>query len=182
VSGSNLSIFDAEFAINQFSGNQSLLVKILEKFTQQYLHFDTLITEHLQKNDLKEAKLQVHTIKGVSGNLGMKALHHACKELEANLATPITGNALEEFLQVFKQTLTLVQNYSAQGDIEKNPEASPQQEGKTALIAALKRSEFISENQMQSYTQSLDLSPEELNKLKQAIDDLDYANAILLLE
>tara|TARA_R110002167_G_scaffold74719_3_gene208945 strand:+ start:3436 stop:4053 length:618 start_codon:yes stop_codon:yes gene_type:complete len=179
---SDLNIFDTQFALNQFSGNQSLLVQILEKFSQQYQHFDTSLTEHLQQENINSAKQEIHTIKGVSGNLGMQALHHACKEFEENLAQQTTENALKEFLNVFRQTLALVQNFSTENGVNASPEVAPQQDDKAALIAALKRSEFISESKMQSYGQSLNLSPEKLNELKLAIDNLDYVCAIQLLE
>lgn len=182
MSGTVLNIFDDQFAINQFSGNQSLLVKILGKFIQQYQHFDTLLSDLLQQQDIHTINQQVHTIKGVSGNLGMKALHDACKELEVNLAEQVSELTLKEFIQVFKQTLTVVQNYSAENGIEESLEVAPQQDDKTSLIATLKRNEFISESKIQSYSQSLDLSSEKFNELKQAIDNLDYVSALQLLE
>jgi HPt (histidine-containing phosphotransfer) domain-containing protein len=182
LSGSDLSIFDAQFAVNQFSGNQSLLVQILEKFIQQYQQFDTLLLEHLKQEDIHAAKQQVHTIKGVSGNLGMKALHLECKKLEVSLDDQVNKHALDQFLSVFTQTLTLIQSYSAENRIKESPKAAPQRNDKMSLIEALKRNEFISESKMQSYSQSLYLSPEKLNELKQAIDNLDYAVAIQLLE
>jgi HPt (histidine-containing phosphotransfer) domain-containing protein len=182
LSGSALNIFDTQFAINQFSGNQSLLAKILEKFIQQYQNFDTLLIEHLQQNDFHAAKQQVHTIKGVSGNLGMKALHNACKEFEINLAEQTTEHTLEKFLKVFKQTLSAVQNHSVNTDVEESLDLVPKKNDKTALISALKRNEFISKSKMQNYSQSLYFSSEKLGELKQAIDDLDYTRAIALLE
>lgn len=182
MSGSELSIFDTQFALNQFSGNQSLLVQILNKFIQQYQNFDTLIAQQLQQNSLPDIKQQVHTIKGVSGNLGMKALYQGCKELEEKLAHQPTEHTLEEFLLVFEKTLTVIQNYSAENCIEEVPKTATQQDEKTALIAVLKRNEFISESKMQNYAQSLYLSSQQLNKLKQAIDNLDYATAIDILE
>ena len=182
MSGSDLSVFDSHFALNQFSGNQSLLVKILENFIQQYQHFDALIAEYLQQKDLNAAKQQVHTIKGVSGNLGMKALHQGCKELEVNLSNHGTEQTLDDFMLILKQTLSVVQNYTTENVIQESPEAAPKQNDQTALISALKRNEFISESKMQSYAQSLNLSPEKLNHLLQAIDDLNYTRAISLLE
>ena len=182
MSGSTLSIFDTQFALNQFSGNQSLLVKILEKFIIQYQHFDASLLESLQQKDFKTAKLEIHTIKGVSGNLGMKALHHECKALEENFANEVSESGVEGFLKVLEQTLTLVQNYSTENNVELDPEVAAKEDDKALLIASLKRSEFISESKMQSFEQSLDLSAEKLTELKQAIDKLDYASAIQLLE
>ena len=184
MSNSDLTIFDAQFSINQFGGNQSLLVKILDKFILQYQYFDASITEYLQHENLQAAKQQIHSIKGVSGNLGMKALHNACKEFELELSHRVTGHSVEIFLTVFKQTLSAVQNYSVENSINtiNAIETAPQQYAKTSLIAALKRKEFISDSKMQNYTQSLDFSSEQLHKLNQAIDNLDYACAIALLE
>ena len=181
LSGPILSIFDAKFAINQFSGNQPLLIKILGKFIQQYQQFDKLIAEQLQQ-DFQAAKQQVHTVKGVSGNLGMMALHNACRQLEISFASQTTEYTLEEFLQVFKQTLTSVQNYSAENGVEETSDLAPQQVEKTRLIAALKRNEFISESKIRTYTQSLNLSSGRLDELKRAIHNLDYPVAIELLE
>lgn len=181
LSGPILSIFDAKFAINQFSGNQPLLVKILGKFIQQYQQFDIVIAEQLQQ-DFQAAKQQVHTVKGVSGNLGMMALHNACRQLEVSFASQTTEYRLEDFLQVFKQTLTSVQNYSAENGVEETSDLAPQQVEKTRLIAALKRNEFISESKIRTYTQSLNLSSGRLDELKRAIHNLDYPVAIELLE
>jgi HPt (histidine-containing phosphotransfer) domain-containing protein len=181
LSGSELTIFDTQFAKNQFSGNQLLLLQILNKFLKQYVNFDTLLTERLQQ-DLQAAKQEVHTVKGVSGNLGMTALHNACKELETSLDSPTSEYTLESFLLVFKQTITVVQNYSTENAVEESANVAPQQDEKSILISALKRNEFISESKMQSYLQSLDLPSEKLNELKQAIDELEYETAIKLLE
>lgn len=182
MSGSDLNIFDTQFATNQFSGNQLLLVQILKKFIQQYAHFDTLLEEHLLQQNIDAAKQDVHTIKGVSGNLGMKTLHQACKDLEVDLANSITDYTLEAFSKIFKQTITVVENYSVENDVEESPTQNIQQDEKAELIAALKRNEFISDSKMQDYSQSLGFPSEKLDKLKQAIDNLDYASAIELLE
>jgi HPt (histidine-containing phosphotransfer) domain-containing protein len=119
-------------------------VKILDKFINQYQHSGTLITEQLQQEDLQAAKAHLHTLKGVSGNLGMKALQQACKELEESLVNKKTENTLENFLQVLKQTLALIQSFSAENGVEVPPEITPQKDKKALLIAALNRNEFIS--------------------------------------
>ena len=182
MSGSDQNFFDVQFATNQFSGNQLLLLQILKKFIQQYEHFDSVLEGHLQQQDINAAKQDVHTIKGVSGNLGMKTLHQACKELEVDLANPITDYTLEAFSKVFKQTITVVENYSTENDVEESPTEAIQLDDKAELLAALKRNEFISDSKMQDYSQSLGFPSEKLDKLKQAIDNLDYASAIELLE
>lgn len=182
MSDSAQNFFDVQFATNQFSGNQLLLQEILKKFIQQYIHFDTLLVEYFQQQNISAVKQDIHTVKGVSGNLGMKALHKACKELEMSLVNPLTERELENFLQIFRQTLTLIQNFTEENVAEDPSETATKLDCKTELVAALKRNEFISESKMQSYSESLDLSSDKLDDLKQAIDSLDYLSAIALLE
>lgn len=182
LTGSDLPIFDAQFALNQFSGNQPLLLKILEKFIQQNQHFESLLRSHCEQEDIKAAKHEVHTIKGVSGNLGLNALHQASKEFEEKLANQVNKDSLQAFLNVFTQTLSIVQNYSAEYGVEVVSEVAAKADDKAELITALKRSEFISESKMNSYLQSIELSSEKSGALKQAIDNLDYVSAIKLLE
>lgn len=112
MSGSDLNIFDTQFAVNQFSGKKELLLQILEKFINQYQHFDSELMNLLQQSDLGTLKQQVHTLKGVSGNLGMNALHQACKEFEVGIPHQPSDQAVESFLSTFKKTLTLIQEYS----------------------------------------------------------------------
>ncbi|MEP1447724.1 MAG: Hpt domain-containing protein [Paraglaciecola sp.] len=182
LTGSDIDIFDTQFAINQFSGNQSLLVKILDKFINQYQHFDTQLKDSLQQQNYSAAKQEVHTVKGVSGNIGLKALHNACKEFENDLVNESTEQSLDKFLKVLEQTLTRVKNYSAENNGEVTPDIEPAQDDKAQLIAALKRNEFISDSKMQNFGPSLNLSAEKLTELKLAIDNLDYVSALQLLE
>lgn len=74
--------FDRTFALSQFSDDNTLLQVMLEKFAQ-------LCDSHLQQlqvstkiNDLKRL---VHTIKGVSGNLGFNRLCAVAQQLEGKL-------------------------------------------------------------------------------------------------
>jgi hypothetical protein len=99
-----------------------------------------------------------------------------------SFASQTTEYTLEEFLQVFKQTLTSVQNYTAKNGTEETSDLALQQVEKTRLIAALKRNEFISESKIKTYTQSLNLSSGKLDELTRAIHNLDYPIAIELLE
>jgi len=59
LSGSNLSIFDAQFTVSQFNGNQSLLLQILEKFIQQ--DDKTTLIAALKRNEfISESQMQNH--------------------------------------------------------------------------------------------------------------------------
>lgn len=77
-----VAFFDRSFMLAQFSGDNGLLQVMLDKFAQ-------LCASHMQQlqvstkiNDLKRL---VHTIKGVSGNLGFNRLCAVAQQLEGKL-------------------------------------------------------------------------------------------------
>lgn len=183
MAGTDFDMFDAEFATRQFSGNHALLIQILDKFIAQHQDFDNELTQQLRVNDFDAVKHNVHTLKGVSGNLGMTALYNECKVFEQHLATEqISDEQRDMLLHTFKQTLSVVKAFNEQGSAPMAPEEKASNSEKSNLIAALKGNEFISDGKMQSYLASLDLAPNVQEQLQQAIHDLDYPKAIQLLE
>ena len=74
--------FDRTFALSQFSGDNTLLQVVLEKFAQ-------LCESHIQQLQVSTLdnglERLVHSIKGVSGNLGFNRLSAAAQQLESRL-------------------------------------------------------------------------------------------------
>ena len=74
--------FDRTFALSQFSGDNTLLQVMLEKFAQ-------LCESHIQQLQVSTLdnglERLVHSIKGVSGNLGFNRLSAAAQQLESRL-------------------------------------------------------------------------------------------------
>jgi HPt (histidine-containing phosphotransfer) domain-containing protein len=185
LNNQDLTIFDVDFALNQFSGNQALLIKILEKFTSQNENFRQELQTSLEQTELEAAKRQVHTLKGVTGNLGMKALHHACKDTEDKLEQLHNIEALSDFFQLFDATIIAAQNYGVAEEpkieqVTPSP-ASAIRSDKEKLIEALQRNEFLSDAKLDQYINAIQLSAEDSEKLKKHIDDFNYANAIAIL-
>jgi HPt (histidine-containing phosphotransfer) domain-containing protein len=178
----DFAIFDAEFATKQFSGNHVLLTQILGKFISQHQDFDTVLTELIQQGNMETSAHHVHTLKGVSGNLGMTALYNACKTFEEHLASNVSQESLNDLVEVFRQTMIAVNNFSAPDAPQVSENDGLPKSEKAALIAALKSNEFISDSKMQGYLQSMSLDNETQAQLLQAINDLDYPKAIQLLE
>ncbi|MCF2950434.1 Hpt domain-containing protein [Paraglaciecola aquimarina] len=186
-----LATFDQEFALSQFSGNESILIKILDKFVSQNESFNQQLMDSLQLTDLSTAKIQVHTLKGVTGNLGMKALHHACKDIEHNLEQlaadlPTNPEALNQFMQLVDKTVLTAKNYGvAEEPVKTQMDSSVQPAEPTSekekLIAALKRNEFLSDAKLTQYLDKIELSTEDKEQLIKSIDDFDYSKAISLL-
>lgn len=185
MSEQNQEIFDVDFALNQFSGNQSILLKILDKFLEQNLDFSAKLQASLLANELELSKRQIHTLKGVAGNLGLQALHVASKKLEPLIGDTLPTNELQEFNSLVEQTIQVVTQYMA-GDAltaattTLAPDIAPPPNTEL-FIAALKRNEFLSDAKLEQFIQPLSLSAQEKKILMQYIDDFDYSNAISML-
>jgi HPt (histidine-containing phosphotransfer) domain-containing protein len=184
------STFDVEFALNQFSGNRTLLVKMLDRFFEQHESFSEKLLAYVASDEQKLAKEDVHGLKGVSGNLGMKALHQACREFEDILRQQSISSAdTSSFISVINATLERVRQFS-QGDNvsssgqETSPIANNDSEtsARQNLLKALERNEFISDRKLSSLISDISMPADKLQQLQVSIDELDYEKAISLLE
>ena len=72
---------DTEGALNRFCGNAALYEKFLLKFPADE-NF-AKIAPAIEAGDMEEALRAAHTLKGVSGNLGMQRLYEACSAMVA---------------------------------------------------------------------------------------------------
>lgn len=182
---SDAPLIDYEFALKQFSGNSALLLKMFSKFNEQYQGVDKLLQHLCDQQDLKTLKLHVHTIKGVSGNLGMKSLHLASKEYEMALDKSTDPSALHPFIQVVHNTLTEVKQSIEKGipcdSTLKVEPVSTTTNPRQLLLEALKRNEFISQSKLTHFLNDLSLNEQQQIALKSAIADFDYDSAKRIL-
>jgi two-component system, sensor histidine kinase and response regulator len=69
-------------ALNRSGGNKSLLRKLLTKFCASHGSAVREIVTALESGDRKTASRLIHTLKGLSGNIGARELYEAAKKLE----------------------------------------------------------------------------------------------------
>ncbi len=74
---------DVEEGLKRVGGNKKLFVSLIEKFYKSNQDFKEQVNNAVKKKDAELSERIVHTLKGVSGNLGMTELHQAAKELDA---------------------------------------------------------------------------------------------------
>jgi HPt (histidine-containing phosphotransfer) domain-containing protein len=79
-------LVDIEFATTQLGGNVALLAKLLHKFCDEFTYAPQQVKDALAQNDVKSAKLKVHTAKGLSGNIGLTALYECSKVVEQQIS------------------------------------------------------------------------------------------------
>ena len=176
------SLLDLEFGLTQLSGNRELLVKLLGKFQAEYTDADNKFSTLINSGDHTEAKNMIHTIKGVSGNLGMNALHLLCKQLEQSILADSVGQTLQDdFTAILERTFLTIEALSSDNGNEEPLEPSTGN-AKAKLIAALQKNEYIPADKLDAMLAGTELNDMTKENVSNAINDLDYATALSLLE
>lgn len=181
----NLPILNYDFALNQLGGNEALLSKMLGKFVTEFARIPSEVSDSLEKKDINGAKIKVHTVKGISGNLGLQALFDCATRFETELRegqwnqstllefTQITNESCIEIKQIAQKEPQLLDNEGA----DLAPKTS-----RTELIKRLKRNEFIDDDTLFEMVSSLGLSESNSRALISLIEDLQYPEAIAIIE
>lgn len=189
--------FDISGALRRVAGNTGLYLKILTRFTKDYASKDVELRELLSLEKKEAAILLVHSIKGLSGNLGMSSLFEAAKNLEdclrqdKDLAGIEVQNLLTAFLLTLQQSLNQV-NSGLDVVIDKSdgePKIIPKSTGFdpkkcVALREALSESDSIAQELFQSLEQELrSILPEgRLGLLRENIENFEFDEASQLLD
>src|SRR5262249_57450247 len=76
---------DRATGLKRVAGNEALYGKLLLDFHRDYATSIDRVRAALEENRLTDAERQVHTLKGVAGNIGAMDLHQAAQELDSAL-------------------------------------------------------------------------------------------------
>ena len=102
----NIPGIDTKTALIRIGGNKSVYKKILEKFVSSQSSVPREIKAALQENNFEQAKLLVHSLKGVSGNIGANQLHQQTEHLETLIKQKaVSDTALEKLDNELMQVL-----------------------------------------------------------------------------
>jgi two-component system sensor histidine kinase/response regulator len=82
---SEIAGLDVADGLNRVAGNRKLYRSLLGQFVDQQADTVSAVRASLAREDFASAERLVHTLKGVSGNLGAKALSGLAAELERSL-------------------------------------------------------------------------------------------------
>ncbi|MCW8107710.1 Hpt domain-containing protein [Alteromonas ponticola] len=179
------TIIDLEFGTAQLSGNKSLLLTLLNKFADEYRDTEHKLNNIIESEDWESARILVHTLKGVTGNLGINALHEECKEIEGFLKDNSTlPPSYPQFLSILRETLAMVSKLNAEPDVASATNSdgvTPPNQDKEDFLRALRNSEFIPEDQLDKWVNAATDDPQKQQSIKEAVDELDYQAAIELL-
>lgn len=178
MSNENLTI-DLDFGLSQLSGNRDLLIKMFDRFCSDYAPFAGELQALADSENTQELRMKVHTIKGVAGNLGFRALHTSSKALENEIKRP-NGQLqffLQQFIDTLNETVTEIDRIKSGGGAE----TAPNNDGLNELKRLLEENEFISSDRLNELLSGSDLSEQSKMQISQSINDLDYPAALALL-
>lgn len=179
---SNLALINFDFGTKQLSGNLALYTRLLGRFASDYEHTSEKLAEFEQLNNLEEMQLLVHTIKGVSGNLGLDRLHQGAKSLDNSLKLgTIDAQLVSQLTLLMASTLSEI-NQHGQSTANNENTANRMVISKQYLIEELQKQRFISDEKLNEFIDGSGLPSAQQQSLKSAIDQLDYPAALEILE
>lgn len=181
------TVLDIDFGMSQLSGNRELLFKLLRKFANEYRTLDADLQALVAKHAFNDAYSLVHTLKGVTGNLGLCALHEASKPIESGFRNEQqVAEEYPSFLSVLNQTLSevdsLVNSTEEVASSSQPSNAAAAQHARKQLMTALKASEFIAQETLDEWLDALALTDAKRTAIIDAVEELDYEEAIIELE
>jgi HPt (histidine-containing phosphotransfer) domain-containing protein len=181
---SNLPLLNYDFALNQLGGNESLLSKMLGKFSTEFEAVSSELKDLLAAGDTKSAKMRVHTIKGISGNLGLQALYECATEFDAQLREDrFQEETFQRFSSLVQETCVQIHEREQINTPEKSlvsPTLS-KETSKLELTKKLERNEFIDDDTLINLVSGLSMSEEKSKELIELIEELQYQDALHLV-
>lgn len=179
----NLPLVDYEFGLSQLAGNAQLLNKMLGKFKAEFNDAPTFIKNKVNEGDLDAAKMKVHTVKGITGNLGLRALFESSKALETELKQGNTSEALiQEFAELMQASCDAIDRHIAGTAIPEQAATQTIVDAQEKLRELLSRHEFIDDGLLNDLIASIDMSEDDKKQLVEMIEQLQYDQALAMIK
>ena len=102
-----LAGIDIDAGLARMNGSQELYTTVLKQFFQDHSTDDQIIARAISQNDIPLAQRTAHTLKGVSGGIGAKALHDSAQNVETAIKDDQLDR-LEPFMESLTRELSLV--------------------------------------------------------------------------
>lgn len=180
----SLPLIDVQFGLSQLGGNQVLFNRMLTKFKQSFSETPESVLQNVDNEQFDEAKIAVHTTKGISGNLGLTALFECSKTLDKQIKDKaIDPDVLNSFSEIMAQTCQAITEHEANTSEHAEQEVPENNDDTTAvLLEKLQRHEFIDDDELQRLVGGLNLTPEQRIEVINLIEELQYEKAIDIIK
>ena len=98
---------DEKALLNRFSGNRALMERFIRKFPQDKTFEELRQAE--SAGDTEKLFQAAHTLKGISGNLGMDRLYRLCSQLVEELRANRTEHTSEQYTAIQQEYERIIQ-------------------------------------------------------------------------
>jgi len=181
---------DLEDGLMRMAGNKVVYKKILISFYQTHIYFLEDLKKSMESNNKSQYLRMIHTLKGVSGNIGAKETYLAAQELEKVLKIQDANGAKEE-LDKFQTVFTELMNGLKENFDENKTDETQVAFNKDNVIKARnilqKLIELLGDNDYESVekvNELIKVSGEffklEIKKIKEEVENYNFDKAKLL--
>lgn len=182
------SILDTTYALNLVSGKKELLDTLLFKFLAQLNGEFSEIPKRIALNDPSAASL-IHALKGVSGNLGARALYAQCSRMDTLFKEEkvIPDEEIQRYMETVKALKDQIQEMTSEERIPIHSSSSLSlQELKTLLEQIQNNLKTGSMVQLEDQRYLMEeirrfVDQKELMRWKDAMDEFDYDSALEIM-
>ncbi|MCX6145812.1 MAG: PAS domain S-box protein [Candidatus Kapabacteria bacterium] len=176
--------------LSRVAGNKKLLLKIIKSFYESNLNFSEELIKEFESGDKESYIRLLHTIKGVSGNIGASELHKASTEFEKELIEDKVIDIYSRLVQFEEVLLPLLAEIKGNLiDVEETENQVTNQSIDidkikkllSELIELLKNDDFEASSKLDEITSiSGNFSKLEFIKIKKAVEDYESEKALIL--
>lgn len=175
---------DTQTGLTRSSGNSDLYKKLLMRFANTYQD-QAAVSAALSCEDKETRKRNIHTLKGVSGNIGANELHQLSSELEQDLDNQELYtrllSKLASLVAAIDSSFTELQEKATNSEVVSSDYDADKF---NQLVNAIEQSETEAVsmiNQLDSGAQ-IGLSSGELSELARAVEEFDFERGLAILK
>ena len=184
------SALDISAALKRLNGNYALLSRLLSDFVSEHTQTIEQLCHYLANQEFETAKKLLHSIKGVSANLGASSLSDSASQLEKQIKDEVELTALPLFSTAMQQTLATIEEFKLSSKSVKNSDSGSSLSNQEllplleALRPYLENNDLLPESLLEPLRDVKYQEPikTQLNKLWNQLDAFDYNGALTTLE
>jgi HPt (histidine-containing phosphotransfer) domain-containing protein len=183
-----LKKFDVRIAVKRIGSIESYIT-LLRKFHSNSNTLIDDIKELIHSENYDELKMTIHTLKGVTGNIGIKEIFNLCTTIEGKLndsAKNLDENQTSMFLSKLYTTLKLIENYLKEIDDIEQIDLKPNEYSDELKKMLVKLKSYLEDEDLEAVTYFKKIKKKypvsEFNKLEESLQNYDFSESLELLK
>ncbi len=183
---------DLRWGLERIGGNKRLFRKLLTEFVTNHGKAIQTVRQRLAQGEYDKARRELHTLKGVAGNIGARTLQYETEQFEQQLAEEVPSNVkiprsfLDAFTTLFKG-LSILGEGSPSASVTNGEQATTPDDDPESLLRQLQQMLAQGDPEARQLLEPLErLLPEpaqreQLKLIRTQLDDYDFDGALLNL-